>query len=113
MLFRAMGFDSSRAAAEGTTYLPFGAEDLHQNYYPSVLPSGSADYDWVFFDSVRHYGNRGVVRAIWCAALDVTADGRLAADPSHPPFYVPGQEADSPNLRPIAANARPLEKLEK
>jgi hypothetical protein len=104
MLVRAMGFES---ASPEVSYLPFGAEDQHQNYYPSVLPGGSADYDWVFFDSIRHYGNQGVVRGLWCAALEVGPDGVLTGDPSHPPFYVPGQEAGPPNLRPIAVNALP------
>ncbi len=110
MLFRAMGFDSSSDALDDVTYLPFGAEDLHQNYYPSVLPTRTEKYDWVFFDSVRHYGNRGVVRGIWCAALDA---GQLTGDPSHPPFYVPGQESEPPNLRPVAVKTLASEKRQK
>jgi hypothetical protein len=99
LLFRAMGFASEEDAMAGRSYLPFSQQDLHQNYYPSVLPTRAGAHDWVFFDSIRNYGTRGMVRGLWCAALDV--DG-TADDPSHPPFYVPGQEEGAANLRPIA-----------
>jgi hypothetical protein len=100
LLFRAMGFASEEDAMAGRSYLPFGQQDLHQNYYPSVLPTRAGAHDWVFFDSIRSYGTRGVVRGLWCAALDVGATS--GDDPSHPPFYVPGQEEGAANLRPIA-----------
>jgi hypothetical protein len=100
LLFRAMGFASEEDALAGRSYLSFGQQDLHQNYYPSVLPNRGGAHDWVFFDSIRSYGTRGVVRGLWCAALDVGATS--GDDPSHPPFYVPGQEEGAANLRPIA-----------
>ncbi len=103
MLARAMGFDSARAAASGATYLPFGSGDVHQNYYPSVSPAASGGYAWVFFDSRRHYGNDGLLRQIWGAAIDVSAGGTYAADPSHPAFFLPGQELGTGNFRAVAA----------
>jgi hypothetical protein len=102
LLFRAMGFASEEDAVAERSYLPFGQQDLHQNYYPSVLPTRAGAHDWVFFDSIRSYGTRGVVRGLWCAALDV--DG-ASDDPSHPPFFVPGQEEGAANLRPIAVRS--------
>ena len=108
LLFRAMGYASPEAASDDRTYLPFGEQDLHQNYNPSILPRRLGAHDWLFFDSVRNYGNRGVVRGLWCAALDVNlqAGAELSTastpDPSHPPFFVPGQEDGSANLRPVA-----------
>lgn len=101
MLFRAMGFESEQTANAGRSYLPFGDQDLHQNYHPSMLPRRAGAHDWLFFDSVRNYGSRGIVRGVWCAALEVnTAAG---VDPSHPPFFVPGQEEGAAHVRPIAA----------
>jgi len=105
MLYRAMGFTSAEATRDEDSYLPFGAEDLHQNYYPSVLPRAAEDYDWVFFDSVRHYGDQGIKRGLWCAALDVKPGSSPDRDPSHPAFFVPGQELGPPNLRPVAVRA--------
>ena len=102
-----MGYASREAAREERTYLPFAEQDLHQNYHPSILPRRAGAHDWLFFDSVRNYGHRGIVRGLWCAALDVRAesavDGGAEPDPSHPPFFVPGQEEGAANLRPVAA----------
>ncbi|MFT3926747.1 MAG: hypothetical protein QM778_29650 [Myxococcales bacterium] len=58
LLARAVGFKStSDAAQDTTTYLPFGADELHQSYYPTVAPVAAGGYFWVFFDTSRHYGN--------------------------------------------------------
>ena len=48
-------------------------------------------------------GNAGLVRQIWGAAIDVSSDGQYSADPSHPAFYLPGQEPQTGNFRPVAA----------
>ncbi len=103
LLAEAMGFANQGRVASGTTYLPFGASELHQNYGPSVVPSMSGGYAWVFFDSMRHYGNQGSLRQIWGAAIDVAPDGSYAVDPSHPAFFLPGQEIGTGNFRAIAA----------
>ncbi len=103
VLAQAMGFASEQDAASGTTYLPFGAEELHQNYYPTVAPVPAGGYFWVFFDSIRHYGNQGLGRQIWGAAIDVSPDGTYTTDTSHPAFYLTGQEAGTGNHRAFAA----------
>jgi len=103
VLAQAMGFASEQDAASGNTYLPFGGEELHQNYYPTVAPVPAGGYFWMFFDSIRHYGNEGLQRQIWGAAIDVSPDGTYAADASHPAFYLTGQEAGTGNHRAFAA----------
>ena len=105
LLARAMGFASPADAAANTTYLPFGSSDLHQNFYPSVAPVASGGYAWVFFDSRRNYGNLGLLRGVWGAAIDLSASGGYPADPSHPAFYLPGQEIATGNFRAVAVPA--------
>jgi hypothetical protein len=112
ILARAMGFDSVEDAAAGKTYLPFGTEELHQHYYPTVSPVAAGGYFWVFFDSIRHYGNLGIHRSLWATAVKVqqptsgefsSDDGLYGADHSSPAFYVPGQELDGANHRAFTA----------
>jgi hypothetical protein len=103
VLAKAMGFDTPADAISGKSYLPFGDEDLHHAYYPTVSPVGADGYFWVFFDSVRHYGSRGLQRQLWGAALDISSDGTYTRDPSHPAFYVSGQEFGTGNHRAFAA----------
>ncbi len=112
---------------DGKLYLPGGAaEEAHLNYEPSVLPVPVGGYYWVLFTSRRTYGNTiapggSVARGddiwgvpqppdeetpspgkkIWIAALDIEHQG--VADPSHPAFYLPGQELESGNMRAFAA----------
>ena len=73
------------------------------NYFPTVSPVAAGGYFWLFFDSVRHYGNLGVQRQLWGAAIDIAADGSYAVDRSHPAFYLPGQELGTGNHRAFAA----------
>jgi hypothetical protein len=113
--------------AEGNLYLPGGAkQDAHLNYEPSVLPVPVGGYYWVLFTSRRTYGNTiapgGSVprgddiwgipqppdeespsprKKIWVAAIDLEHQGVI--DPSHPAFYLPGQELESGNMRAFAA----------
>ena len=103
LLARAMGFKSASDAASDNTYLPFGPSEAHQNYSPTVSPATSGGYAWVFFDSMRHYGNLGLHRLIWGAAVDVAPDGSYVVDPSHPAFFLSGQELGSGNFRAVAA----------
>ena len=104
LLGRAMGFNTPQDAAAGTTYLPFpAAEETHHNYYPTVSPVAAGGYFWVFFDSYRHYGNLGVQRQLWGSAVDVSADGTYTVDPSHPAFYLTGQELGTGNHRAFTA----------
>jgi hypothetical protein len=103
VLAKAMGYDTPQDAASGKTYLPFGAEELKHNYFPTLSPVAAGGYFWVFFDSLRHYGNLGMQRQLWGAAIDIQADGSYILDPSHPPFYLPGQELGTGNHRAFAA----------
>ncbi|HTU60546.1 MAG TPA: hypothetical protein VMF89_18975, partial [Polyangiales bacterium] len=89
--------------SNNVTYLPFGDEDLHHTFYPTVSPVGAGGYFWVFFDSVRHYGSTGLQRQLWGAAIDISADGTYTRDPSHPAFYLSGQEFGTGNHRAFAA----------
>jgi hypothetical protein len=103
VLAKAMGYNTPEDATKNVTYLPFAAEDLHHAYYPTVSPVGAGGYFWVFFDSVRHYGGLGLQRQLWGAAIDISADGTYTRDPSHPAFYVSGQEFGTGNHRAFAA----------
>src|SRR5262249_10328018 len=42
-----------------------------------------------------------VRRKIWVSAIDMDHGGKL--DPSHPPFYLPGQPMEADSHRPFAA----------
>ena len=71
------------------------------NSTPTIFPAPSGGYAWVFFDSMRHYGNLGLHRLIWGAALNVSANGSYASDPSHPAFLLPGQAIGDHPRRPL------------
>ena len=103
VLAHAMGFATEADVGADNTYLPFGAEELHHHYYPTVAPVAAGGYFWVFFDSIRHYGNQGMQRQIWGTAVDASADGTYVVDGSHPAFYLTGQEAATGNHRAFAA----------
>jgi hypothetical protein len=108
----------------GALYLPYGdAVEGQMNYEPSVLPVALGGYYWVLFTSRRVYGNTisptstapsganpwgteidpSPRKKIWIAAIDI--DHPTKADPSHPAFYLPGQELESGNMRAFAALA--------
>jgi Tol biopolymer transport system component len=102
---------------EGTTPLmyllnPDGTpadQDTRKNYEPTALPVASGGYYWVVFTSRRSYGNTidnsdpsstpdtVKPKKLWVTAVDIDAPGD--ADPSHPAFYLPGQELAAGNLR--------------
>jgi hypothetical protein len=100
ILARAMGLNSD---SDPTGYVPFGAEDLHKHYYPTVSPVPAGGYFWLFFDSIRHYGNLGQQRQLWGCAIEIRADGDYSLDRSAPAFYLPGQEFGTGNHRAFAA----------
>jgi len=116
----------------GQIYLPYGeGEDSHLNYEPTLLPVPIGGYYWVIFTSRRSYGNTicnpatnphgcelaggdkkfgwaengsefpSPRKKLWIAAIDVGWDG--TGDPSHPAFYLPGQELEAGNMRAFAA----------
>jgi hypothetical protein len=107
LLAQAMGFKTPQDAQSGHTYLPFGAEELHHNFFPTVSPVAAGGYFWFFFDSMRHVGNLGIQRQLWGVAIDVLPPGEFAGtyaeDRSHPAFYLPGQEFGTGNHRAFTA----------
>jgi hypothetical protein len=111
---------------DGTSYLPYGALDEgDMNFEPTVLPVPVGGYYWVFFTSRRAYGSTiaprgGLVpggdelygweqqpsprKKLWVAAIDLDyAERGDDEDPSHPAFYVTGQELYAGNMRAFAA----------
>jgi hypothetical protein len=63
-----------------------------KSYNPVFSPLRAGGYSWIVFMSKRDYGNQltGADRQqLWIAAID---DPPSATDPSHPPFYVRGQQ---------------------
>jgi hypothetical protein len=97
----------------GASYLPTNAmhpDDTVLNYEPTASPIASGGYFWVVFTSRRMYGNVAtgdpydvgngsypVAKKLWVAAIDLhPIPGQ---DPSHPAFYLPGQELNAPNMR--------------
>lgn len=111
----------------GTLTLPYGeVVEGRMSYEPNVLPVAVGGYYWVLFTSRRAYGNEiapggrledtvnkqdpwgsdavpSLRKKLWIAAIDV--DHVDAADPSHPAFYLPGQEIEGGNMRAFAAMA--------
>ena len=104
--------------ADGTAYLPAGPShpaDATLNYAPTVNPAASGGYAWVIFTSRRLYGNVATIdpfssnprsydyahqvttKKLWVAAIDLGSPPGV--DPSHPAFYLPGQELRAGNAR--------------
>jgi hypothetical protein len=109
-LNRTNGLDASGAVYLPYVYLPYGENDAHKNFVPTVSPIAAGGYFWVFFTSRRSYGNTLIVdpalnapdhKKIWVAAIDIGAPP--GTDASHPAFYLPNQELESGNIRAFAA----------
>ena len=111
----------------GGTYIPTGANNHTAtiepvlNYEPTTAPQQIGGYYWVAFTSRRLYGNVATVnpwwsdprwapiggqygpttKKIWVTAVDSDAIAKAGAgtDPSHPPFYLPGQELLAGNAK--------------
>jgi hypothetical protein len=95
--------NGSRSTANGDLWLvgPDGenlkklqtASSDNESFNPVFAPLRAGGYFWLVFISRRDYGNRLVGanrQQLWITAI---ADPPSAADPSHPPFYVRGQES--------------------
>jgi hypothetical protein len=97
-----------RMARVGDT-VAYPGRDEHWDYFPTMSPVAAGGYFWVFFTSRRNYGNLMVepdlaqphTKQIWGAAIDINV--AAGADPSHPAFYLTGQELESGNVRAFAA----------
>ena len=91
--------------------MPFPGRDENLDFYPTVNPVSAGGYFWVYFTSRRSYGNllrQGLrddvgSKSIWVSAIDINAPA--GTDPSHPAFYLPGQELGSGNIRAFAVLA--------
>jgi hypothetical protein len=83
-------------AANGTGHLA----TTNKAWGPSFHPVAAGGYNWVAFYAQRPWGHKftGNNRQLWIAAVD--AAPTAGKDPSHPAFYVEGQETDSTNERP-------------
>jgi hypothetical protein len=118
--------------AQGASTLPYGeAIDNGMNYEPNVMPLPVGGYYWVVFTSRRAYGNMVAPgrahtsqpydepaqdpwgsnagpsprKKLWVAAIDLNYTDPSNTDPSHPAFYLSGQELESANMRGFAALA--------
>jgi hypothetical protein len=75
--------------------------DRELSVEPTFNPIERGGYSWVVFTSMRDWGNKltgpaiNGKRRLWVGAIDATTG---AVDPSHPPFYLEGQE-ETPNMR--------------
>jgi hypothetical protein len=106
------GYESDCA----TPYLPVSPShpnDTIYNYEPTVNPIASGGYYWVVFTTRRAYGNvaqgdpyetntyspidHPVTKKLWVAAID--ENPTPGKDPSHPAFYLPGQELNAGDMR--------------
>ncbi len=68
------------------------ASSGNKSFNPVFAPLRAGGYFWIAYISRRDYGNQLVNanrQQIWVTAID---DPPGAADPSHPPFYMRGQE---------------------
>lgn len=68
------------------------ASSDNQSFNPVFAPQRAGGFYWLVFISRRNYGNTLVNtnrQQLWMTAID---DPPSAADPSHPPFYIRGQE---------------------
>jgi hypothetical protein len=115
----ARSLDRANGKDGGVKYLPEGgtnhADDSVLNYEPTVSPVASGGYAWIVFLSRRMYGNVATIdpwasdprehdlvanattKKLWVAAIDL--DPQPGSDPSHPAFYLPGQELLAGNAR--------------
>jgi hypothetical protein len=85
----------------GDGYAPAGARDENKNYEPTIAPIISGGYIWVMFTTRRTYGNKLTgsdyeTKRLWVSAFSLNS---ADPDPSHPAFYIAGQELTSGNSR--------------
>jgi WD40-like Beta Propeller Repeat len=104
------------SGAGTASYLP--ANDPGLNFAPTVLAEAVGGYFWSVFTSHRAYGSLLASKAnnpglgfsnctsaqgdeddgkLWVSAIDIGSSP--GQDPSHPPFYLDGQELQADNLR--------------
>ena len=74
------------------------------SYEPTFLPVAVGGYAWLVLGSERMYGNtledqnvNTRRKQLWVAAIDLNP--QPGEDPSHPAFWLPGQELTNQNMR--------------
>jgi hypothetical protein len=89
-------------SANGSGYL--SAAQAATSYEPTFLPVAVGGYAWLVFGSERMYGNTLEDQAVntrkkqlWVAAINLNP--KPGEDPSHPAFWLPGQELNNQNMR--------------
>ncbi|HEY8088946.1 MAG TPA: hypothetical protein VIF09_13900 [Polyangiaceae bacterium] len=76
--------------------------DHDLSFEPTFNPIERGGYFWVVFTSMRDWGNRVTgtpncgKKRLWVAAIDKSG---TTADPSHPAFFLEGQEEATMNMR--------------
>jgi hypothetical protein len=108
-----LNIDFYQADNCGNTGTALNVSDYQLNYLPAVNPTQAGGYNWVVFTSRRMYGNIAYdnpwdaesdqscwsgtppTKKLWVAALNSTFVP--GTDPSHPAFYLPGQELAAGN----------------
>ncbi len=106
-------FTINQADSCARTAVVTGVSNYRLNYLPAVAPTAAGDYHWVVFTSRRMYGNVAFddpwdaepgytcnsrtppTKKLWVAA--VNKQFTPGTDPSHPAFYLPGQELEAGN----------------
>lgn len=73
-------------------------------YEPTFLPVSVGGYFWLIIGSERKYGNtltdtnpNSRRKQLWVSAIDINVEP--GKDPSHPAFWLPGQELNNSNMR--------------
>jgi hypothetical protein len=82
------------------------ANQQNHTFEPTFNPAKRGNYFWVVVSNERDWGNKVVVgngvapangnKRLWVAAIDATPG---TGDPSHPPFYLEGQDDNRLNMR--------------
>jgi hypothetical protein len=121
---KSVSCDALNGISNGQPYLPYGAQETNYNFEPTILPLAVGGYYWTIFTSRRYYGNTTTPqnypsessaqrKKLWVAAIDINpAAGK---DPSHPAFYLDGQNLNEDSLRgfwaldPCKANGQTCE----
>ena len=77
--------------------------DRNHTFEPTFNPIERGGYFWVVVTSMRDYGNRvggapdNGKKRLWVAAID--KNPAPGADPSHPAFFLEGQDETTTNMR--------------
>jgi hypothetical protein len=97
------GVEIRLSNANGDNY-PFAAGDRDRgyDYEPTFAPQASGGYMWVVFTSRRTYGtkltgHKSNTKQLWVTAIELNP--QPGKDPSHPAFWLAGQNSEDLNMR--------------